>query len=50
LAGVERVYGFATVEGLDQAHDEILGVPGYVFVVLDVEPLTVADETAYGRG
>jgi hypothetical protein len=25
-------------------------VPGYVFVVLDVEPLTVADETVYGRG
>src|SRR5215467_9440089 len=38
-AGVERVYGFATVEGLGQALDEILGVPGYVFVVLDVEPL-----------
>lgn len=38
-AGVERVYGFATVEGLGQALDEILGVPGYVFAVLDVEPL-----------
>jgi hypothetical protein len=25
-------------------------VPGYVFVVLDVEPLTVVDETVYGRG
>src|SRR5258708_14324350 len=35
-AGVERVYGFATVEGLGQALDEILGVPGYVFAVLDV--------------
>src|SRR6266566_5047697 len=38
-AGVERVYGSATVEGLGQALDEILGVPGHVFVVLDVEPL-----------
>jgi len=38
-AGVERVYGFATVEGLGQALDEILDVPGHVFAVLDVEPL-----------
>jgi sulfopyruvate decarboxylase subunit beta len=38
-AGIERVYGFATVEGLGQALDEILGVPGYVLAVLDVEPL-----------
>ena len=38
-AGVERVYGFATVEGLGQALDEILSVAGYVFAVLDVEPL-----------
>ena len=38
-AGVERVYGFATVEGFGQALDEILSVAGYVFAVLDVEPL-----------
>jgi hypothetical protein len=38
-AGIERVYGFATVEGLGQALDEILGVPEYVLAVLDVEPL-----------
>jgi sulfopyruvate decarboxylase subunit beta len=38
-AGVERVYSFATVEGLGQALDEILGVAGHVFAVLDVEPL-----------
>ena len=38
-AGVERVYGFATVEGLGQALDEILSVAGYVIAVLDVEPL-----------
>jgi sulfopyruvate decarboxylase subunit beta len=38
-AGVERVYSFATVEGLGQALDEILGVAGHVFAVLEVEPL-----------
>jgi len=38
-AGVERVYEFATVEGLRQALDEILEVPGHVFAVLEVEPL-----------
>ena len=38
-AGIERVYRIATVERLGQALDEILGVAGYVFAVLDVEPL-----------
>jgi thiamine pyrophosphate-dependent acetolactate synthase large subunit-like protein len=38
-AGIERVYRFATVEGLGQALEEILGVAGHVFAVLDVEPL-----------
>jgi thiamine pyrophosphate-dependent acetolactate synthase large subunit-like protein len=38
-AGSERVYDFATLEGLAQALDEILAVPGYVFSVLHVEPL-----------
>jgi len=38
-AGVERVYCFATVEQLGKALDEILGVAGYVFAVLDVNPL-----------
>jgi sulfopyruvate decarboxylase subunit beta len=38
-AGVERVYAFSTVNGLAQALDEILIVPGHVFAVLDVEPL-----------
>jgi sulfopyruvate decarboxylase subunit beta len=38
-AGITRVYDFATLEGLAQALDEILAVPGYVFSVLHVEPL-----------
>jgi sulfopyruvate decarboxylase subunit beta len=38
-AGIERVHDFATLEGLAQALDEILAVPGYVFSVLHVEPL-----------
>lgn len=38
-AGIERVYDFSTLEGLAQALDEILAVPGYVFSVLHVEPL-----------
>jgi sulfopyruvate decarboxylase subunit beta len=38
-AGVERVYRFATVEQLGKALDEILGVAGHVFAVLDVKPL-----------
>jgi sulfopyruvate decarboxylase subunit beta len=38
-AGIERVYDFATLEGLAQALDEILAVPGYVFSVVHVEPL-----------
>jgi thiamine pyrophosphate-dependent acetolactate synthase large subunit-like protein len=38
-AGIERVYAFATLEGLGQALEEILGVPGHVFAVLDVAPL-----------
>ena len=38
-AGVERVYSFSTLDGLAQAIDEILLVPGHVFAVLEVEPL-----------
>jgi len=38
-AGIARVHDFATLDGLAQALDEILGVPGYVFAVLHVEPL-----------
>jgi sulfopyruvate decarboxylase subunit beta len=38
-AGVERVYAFSTVDGLAQALDEILLVPGHIFAVLEVEPL-----------
>ena len=38
-AGIERVYDFATLDGLAQALEEILAVPGYVFSVLHVEPL-----------
>ena len=38
-AGIERVYEFATVEGLAQGLDEMVRVPGYVFAVLHVEPL-----------
>jgi sulfopyruvate decarboxylase subunit beta len=38
-AGIERVHDFSTLEGLAQALDEILTVPGYVFAVLHVEPL-----------
>jgi thiamine pyrophosphate-dependent acetolactate synthase large subunit-like protein len=38
-AGIERVCDFSTLDGLAQALDEILAVPGYVFGVLHVEPL-----------
>jgi sulfopyruvate decarboxylase subunit beta len=38
-AGVERVYSFDTLENLDQGLEEILGIPGHVFAVLEVEPL-----------
>jgi sulfopyruvate decarboxylase subunit beta len=38
-AGIERVYAFSTLDGLAQALDEVLLVPGHVFAVLDVEPL-----------
>jgi thiamine pyrophosphate-dependent acetolactate synthase large subunit-like protein len=38
-AGIARVYDFSTLDGLAQALDEILEVPGYVFSVLHVEPL-----------
>jgi sulfopyruvate decarboxylase subunit beta len=38
-SGIERVHEFATLEGLAQALDEILAVPGYVFTVLHVDPL-----------
>ena len=39
-SGIERVHEFATLEGLAQALDEILAVPGYVFTVLHVEALS----------
>jgi hypothetical protein len=38
-SGIERVHEFATLEGLAQALDEVLAVPGYVFTVLHVEAL-----------
>jgi sulfopyruvate decarboxylase subunit beta len=38
-SGLERVHEFATLDGLAQALDEILAVPGYVFTVLHVEAL-----------
>ncbi len=38
-AGVGRVYSFDTLENLDQGLEEILGIPGHVFAVLEVEPL-----------
>jgi thiamine pyrophosphate-dependent acetolactate synthase large subunit-like protein len=38
-AGVERVYEFATVEGLAQGLDDMVRVPGHAFGVLHVEPL-----------
>jgi sulfopyruvate decarboxylase subunit beta len=38
-AGIERVYAFSTLDGLTQALDDVLLVPGHVFAVLDVEPL-----------
>jgi sulfopyruvate decarboxylase subunit beta len=38
-SGIERIHEFATLEGLAQALDEILAVPGYVFTILHVEAL-----------
>jgi thiamine pyrophosphate-dependent acetolactate synthase large subunit-like protein len=38
-SGIEQVHEFATLEGLAQALDEIVNLPGYVFTVLHVEPL-----------
>jgi sulfopyruvate decarboxylase subunit beta len=38
-AGIERVYDFATLEGLGQGVDEMIQVPGHAFAVLHVEPL-----------
>jgi len=38
-SGIEQVHEFATLEGLAQALDEILALPGYVFTVLHVEAL-----------
>src|SRR5215510_12518135 len=32
-AGIERVYDFSTVEGLGQALDEVIKVPGHAFAV-----------------
>jgi sulfopyruvate decarboxylase subunit beta len=38
-AGIERVYAFSTLAGLAQGLDDMIGVPGHAFAVLDVEPL-----------
>jgi thiamine pyrophosphate-dependent acetolactate synthase large subunit-like protein len=38
-SGIDQVHEFATLEGLAQALDEILHLPGYVFTVLHVERL-----------
>ena len=38
-ASIERVYDFSTLEGLSQALDEMIQVPGHAFAVLHVEPL-----------
>ena len=38
-AGIERVYDFATLEGLTQGFDEMVRGPGHAFAVLHVEPL-----------
>src|SRR5262249_43540349 len=38
-SGIERVYRFATLEGLAQGLDDMIAVPGHAFAVLEVEPL-----------
>jgi sulfopyruvate decarboxylase subunit beta len=38
-SGVERVYDFATIEGLGQGLDEMIRVPGHAFAILHVDPL-----------
>ena len=38
-SGIERVYDFATLEGLGQGLDDMIKVPGHAFAVLHVEPL-----------
>jgi len=38
-SGVERVYDFATLEGLGQGLDDMIKVPGHAFGVLHVDPL-----------
>ncbi len=38
-AGVERVYDFATIDGLAQGLDDVVREPGHAFAVLHVEPL-----------
>jgi sulfopyruvate decarboxylase subunit beta len=38
-SGVERVYDFATLEGLGQGLDDMIKVPGHAFAVLHVDPL-----------
>jgi sulfopyruvate decarboxylase subunit beta len=38
-SGIERVYDFATLDGLGQGLDDMINVPGHAFAVLHVDPL-----------
>ena len=38
-SGIERIYEFATLEGLDQGLDDVVRSPGHAFAVLRVAPL-----------
>ena len=38
--GIERIYDFATLEGLAQGLDDMIKAPGYAFAVLRVNPLS----------
>jgi sulfopyruvate decarboxylase subunit beta len=37
--GIERIYDFATLEGLAQGLDDMIKAPGHAFAVLRVDPL-----------
>jgi sulfopyruvate decarboxylase subunit beta len=37
--GIERIYDFATLQGLVQGLDDMIKAPGYAFAVLRVDPL-----------
>ena len=37
--GIERIYDFATLQGLAQGLDDMIKAPGYAFAVLRVDPL-----------